>query len=98
MAETRLAYVGAIAVATVFVNAGLWWGLLAFGGAVENAASYLGAGIGISQMLWVAPVHLLARRRHPDLAAGVLWGGALTALLSGLCYGSVVYVLFTAHL
>lgn len=96
-----LALAGLVAVVTVVVNLLFAFVLLASGSVMnENgrigpqlaSAFMLAAGfIGVSQLAWVAPAIVLARKQR-WLAGGMAIGAALTLLLNGILAGGV-YVL-----
>ena len=74
-----------IAVIVLLSIGGLMGGL---GGMVM--AALLFATIGVSQLLYVVPAMIIARRRgRPGVAKGVIVGAAITLILSGACWAVV---------
>lgn len=74
-----------IAVIVLLSIGGLMGGL---GGMVM--AALLFATIGVSQLLYVVPSMIIARRRgRPGVAKGVIVGAAITLILSGACWAVV---------
>jgi hypothetical protein len=50
------------------------------------------AAIGLSQLVYLVPAVLIARRKgHPNLAKGMIVGAVLTALVNGACWGLMVW-------
>ena len=69
--------------------------LLSIGGLMGGSdgllvAALLFATIGVSQLLYVVPAMIIARRRgRPGVAKGVIIGAAITLILSGACWAVV---------
>jgi hypothetical protein len=92
----------------VFAGIGLTFGLhlavlvlLSLGAMLSGSpeglviAGLLFATLGVSQLVYIWPAVLVARRRgHPAVAKGLIIGAAITLILSGACW--VIINPFTA--